>query len=154
MDCVNCLIAFTNNPHSLEVALNSIAFLRFCASRLAEGSIGDLPEGVPALEPEKMGATRLVSFLDAFLADWGFVFSGFGEAALNSVAFLRFCASRLAEGSIGDLPEGVATLEPDKMGATRLVSFLDVFGRSFKILVDVEVEEGGYLLLSAPRGTL
>lgn len=60
MDCVNCLVAFTNNPHSLEVALNSIAFLRFCASRLAEGSIGDLPEGVPALEPEKMGATRLV----------------------------------------------------------------------------------------------
>jgi hypothetical protein len=48
-------------PHrSLEVALNSIAFLRFCASRLAEGSIGDLPEGVPALEPEKTGATRLV----------------------------------------------------------------------------------------------
>lgn len=45
---------------SLEVALNSIAFLRFCASRLAEGSIGDLPEGVPALEPEKTGATRLV----------------------------------------------------------------------------------------------
>lgn len=27
-DCVNCLIAFTNNPHSLDVALNSIAFLR------------------------------------------------------------------------------------------------------------------------------
>ena len=28
-DCVNCLIAFTNNPHSLDVALNSIAFLRW-----------------------------------------------------------------------------------------------------------------------------
>lgn len=27
-DCVNCLIAFTNNPHSSNVALNSIAFLR------------------------------------------------------------------------------------------------------------------------------
>jgi brefeldin A-inhibited guanine nucleotide-exchange protein len=27
-DCVNCLIAFTNNPHSATVALNSIAFLR------------------------------------------------------------------------------------------------------------------------------
>jgi brefeldin A-inhibited guanine nucleotide-exchange protein len=36
-DAVNCLIAFTNNPHSLEVALSAIAFLRFCASRLAEG---------------------------------------------------------------------------------------------------------------------
>jgi hypothetical protein len=32
-DCVNCLISFTNNPHSdnRDIALNSIAFLRFCA---------------------------------------------------------------------------------------------------------------------------
>lgn len=40
-DCVNCLIAFTNNPHSLDVALNAIAFLRFCAVKLAEGAIGE-----------------------------------------------------------------------------------------------------------------
>ena len=40
-DCVNCLIAFTNNPHSLDVALNAIAFLRFCAMKLAEGAIGE-----------------------------------------------------------------------------------------------------------------
>jgi len=39
---VNCLIAFTNNPHSLDVSLNAIAFLRFCAMALAEGSIGDV----------------------------------------------------------------------------------------------------------------
>lgn len=43
-DCVNCLIAFTNNPHSLDVALNSIAFIRYCAIKLAEGSIGDVEE--------------------------------------------------------------------------------------------------------------
>lgn len=45
-DCVNCLIAFTNNPHSLDVSLNAIAFLRFCAMKLAEGAIGAhcLPE--------------------------------------------------------------------------------------------------------------
>jgi brefeldin A-inhibited guanine nucleotide-exchange protein len=40
-DCVNCLIAFTNNPHSLDVSLNAIAFLRFCAMKLAEGAIGE-----------------------------------------------------------------------------------------------------------------
>lgn len=39
-DCVNCLIAFTNNPHSIDVSLNAIAFLRFCAMKLAEGDIG------------------------------------------------------------------------------------------------------------------
>lgn len=46
-DCVNCLTAYTNQDHSEDVALNAIAFLRFCAIRLAEGSIGDvdtLPE--------------------------------------------------------------------------------------------------------------
>ena len=43
-DCVNCLIAFTNNPHSLDVSLNAIAFLRFCAMALAEGDIGELEE--------------------------------------------------------------------------------------------------------------
>ncbi len=42
-DCVNCLIAFTNNPHSLDVSLNAIAFLRFCAMKLAEGAIGAPP---------------------------------------------------------------------------------------------------------------
>ena len=41
-DCVNCLIAFTNNPHSIDVSLNAIAFLRFCAMKLAEGAIGKL----------------------------------------------------------------------------------------------------------------
>eukprot|EP00775_Hariotina_reticulata_P008270 gene8270-8458_t len=59
-DCVNCLIAFTNNPHSLEVALNSIAFLRYCASKLAEGDIGELPQAVPAVGLESLGPTRMV----------------------------------------------------------------------------------------------
>eukprot|EP00898_Chlorokybus_atmophyticus_P004086 jgi/Chlat1/4679/Chrsp3S05617 len=36
-DCVNCLIAFTNNAFSQDVSLNAIAFLRFCALKLAEG---------------------------------------------------------------------------------------------------------------------
>jgi len=54
-DCVNCLVAFTNNPHSLDVSLNAIAFLRFCAGELAEGDIvienlgpDGLPEGAGA----------------------------------------------------------------------------------------------------------
>ena len=47
-DCVNCLVAFTNNPHSLDVSLNAIAFLRFCALELAEGDIGQIGlEGLP-----------------------------------------------------------------------------------------------------------
>ncbi len=42
-DCVNCLIAYTNNPHSLDVSLNAIAFLRFCAMKLAEGARHGMP---------------------------------------------------------------------------------------------------------------
>jgi len=46
-DCVNCLIAFTNSPTAPEeVCLNAIAFLRFCALKLADGSLGKLELGV------------------------------------------------------------------------------------------------------------
>ncbi|KAJ7950995.1 Brefeldin A-inhibited guanine nucleotide-exchange protein [Quillaja saponaria] len=39
-DCVNCLIAFTNSRFSKDISLNAIAFLRFCATKLAEGDLG------------------------------------------------------------------------------------------------------------------
>ncbi|GMP61785.1 hypothetical protein CsSME_00024113 [Camellia sinensis var. sinensis] len=39
-DCVNCLIAFTNTRFSKGISLNAIAFLRFCAAKLAEGDLG------------------------------------------------------------------------------------------------------------------
>ncbi|WIA22572.1 hypothetical protein OEZ86_009559 [Tetradesmus obliquus] len=62
-DCVNCLIAFTNNPHSMEVALNATAFLRYCATKLAEGAIGELPEALPGgvVQAERLAPTRVVA---------------------------------------------------------------------------------------------
>ncbi|XP_047334488.1 brefeldin A-inhibited guanine nucleotide-exchange protein 2-like [Impatiens glandulifera] len=39
-DCVNCLVAFTNNRFNKDISLNAIAFLRFCAAKLAEGDLG------------------------------------------------------------------------------------------------------------------
>ncbi|XWS77185.1 hypothetical protein CRYUN_Cryun01aG0239800 [Craigia yunnanensis] len=39
-DCVNCLIAFTNSRFNKDISLNAIAFLRFCATKLAEGDLG------------------------------------------------------------------------------------------------------------------
>ncbi|KAK9265382.1 hypothetical protein L1049_012507 [Liquidambar formosana] len=41
-DCVNCLIAFTNSRFNKDISLNAIAFLRFCAAKLAEGDLGSL----------------------------------------------------------------------------------------------------------------
>lgn len=39
-DCVNCLIAFTNSRFNKDISLNAITFLRFCATKLAEGDLG------------------------------------------------------------------------------------------------------------------
>lgn len=39
-DCVNCLIAFTNNRFNKDISLSAIGFLRYCAEKLAEGDFG------------------------------------------------------------------------------------------------------------------
>ena len=38
-DCVRCLITFTTSKFNSDVSLNAIAFLRFCAVKLAEGGL-------------------------------------------------------------------------------------------------------------------
>lgn len=42
--CVNCLVVFSKTRCSSDVSLNALAFLRFCALKLAEGLLGDLEE--------------------------------------------------------------------------------------------------------------
>lgn len=61
-DCVRCLLTFTNSRFNSDVSLNAIAFLRFCAVKLADGglvynkksSVEDssiaVTNGVPVLE--------------------------------------------------------------------------------------------------------
>ncbi|EXB52664.1 Brefeldin A-inhibited guanine nucleotide-exchange protein 2 [Morus notabilis] len=39
-DCVNCLVAFTNSRFNKDISLNAISFLRFCATKLAQGDLG------------------------------------------------------------------------------------------------------------------
>lgn len=46
-DLVNALIAFTGNQAHPEVALNAIAFLRYCAIMLAEGVLGKAVDELP-----------------------------------------------------------------------------------------------------------
>lgn len=38
-DCVKCLITFTRSKFDSDVSFNAIAFLRFCALKLAEGGL-------------------------------------------------------------------------------------------------------------------
>ncbi|KAJ0641190.1 putative Sec7 domain, armadillo-like helical, sec7 domain superfamily protein [Helianthus annuus] len=47
-DCVRCLITFTNSRFDSDVSLNAIAFLRFCAVKLAEGGLICNTENVAA----------------------------------------------------------------------------------------------------------
>ncbi|KAM7275057.1 hypothetical protein ACFE04_016923 [Oxalis oulophora] len=46
-DCVNCLVAFTNSQFNKETSLTAIAFLRFCATKLAEGDLGSKKKDTP-----------------------------------------------------------------------------------------------------------
>ncbi|KAL8267972.1 hypothetical protein R6Q59_001770 [Mikania micrantha] len=65
-DCVRCLITFTNSRFDSDVSLNAIAFLRFCAVKLAEGGLicntekvaGDDDSGIP-VEKEAEGETLM-----------------------------------------------------------------------------------------------
>ncbi|CAI0400986.1 unnamed protein product [Linum tenue] len=53
-DCVNCLIAFTNSRFNKDICLNAIAFLRFCATKLAEGDLASASRN-----KEKEASSRL-----------------------------------------------------------------------------------------------
>lgn len=57
-DCVRCLITFTSSRFNSDVSLNAIAFLRFCAVKLAEG-------GLVCNEKSKENDAVLVSDEDA-----------------------------------------------------------------------------------------
>jgi hypothetical protein len=99
-DCVNCLIAFTNNPHSLDVSLNAIAFLRFCAMKLAEGAIGmplyqtsHIAYCLTGLDLQPSGRLQVQS-------------AALGKEVLNGMGS---CAS----GDVEVLPEGSHSLLPD-----------------------------------------
>ncbi|KAF9616941.1 hypothetical protein IFM89_033011 [Coptis chinensis] len=51
-DCVNCLIAFTNSRFNKDISLNAIGFLRFCATKLAEGDLNSLTENKDGKQSE------------------------------------------------------------------------------------------------------
>ncbi|XP_042979270.1 brefeldin A-inhibited guanine nucleotide-exchange protein 1-like isoform X1 [Carya illinoinensis] len=57
-DCVRCLLTFTNSRFNSDVSLNAIAFLRFCAVKLAEG-------GLVCNEKSKADCSNPVGHVDA-----------------------------------------------------------------------------------------
>ncbi|XP_050365272.1 brefeldin A-inhibited guanine nucleotide-exchange protein 1 isoform X1 [Argentina anserina] len=66
-DCVRCLLTFTNSRFNSDVSLNAIAFLRFCAFKLAEGGLvyNKDSEVDGSLSPStKDGASSVENFTD------------------------------------------------------------------------------------------
>lgn len=103
-DCVNCLVAFTNSEVGSEVCLNALAFLRFCALKLAEGALGDLEEtaasekqlaadGVAELTPSKSTiATTCFTDADAHTYFWFPLLAGLSELTFDPRSEIRTSA--------------------------------------------------------------
>lgn len=103
-DCVNCLLAFANNQYDTDVALNAIAFLRFCAVQLAEGTLSRRiakarDPADPAASPVRPGAVRSRARApdgaapdrdrDASLLYWYPLLAGLSELAFDPQQVIR-----------------------------------------------------------------
>ena len=103
-DCVNCLVAFTNSEAGSEVCLNALAFLRFCALKLAEGALGDLEEtaatekqlaadGVVESTPTRTAvATTCFTDADAHTYFWFPLLAGLSELTFDPRSEIRTSA--------------------------------------------------------------
>ena len=102
-DCVNCLVAFTNSRCSPDVSLNAIAFLRFCALKLAEGALGNLdtaqsaalsesPSGPRTPGPAARPAVTVFTDADAHLYFWFPLLAGLSELTFDSRRDVRHSA--------------------------------------------------------------
>ncbi|KAI4377500.1 hypothetical protein MLD38_015112 [Melastoma candidum] len=84
MDCVNCLIRFANNKGSHRISLKSIALLRICEDRLAEGLV---PGG--ALRPID---TEVDANFDVTEHYWFPMLAGLSELTTDPRPEVRSCA--------------------------------------------------------------
>ncbi|KAL9268921.1 Brefeldin A-inhibited guanine nucleotide-exchange protein 2-like protein [Drosera capensis] len=104
-DCVNCLIAFTNSRFNKDISLNAIAFLRFCAEKLAEGNIGSAAKNKEVsgnVSPTLPQSTRNRKLKDSQLADkddhlysWFPLLAGLSELSLDPRPEIRKSALQI-----------------------------------------------------------
>ncbi|XP_047336642.1 brefeldin A-inhibited guanine nucleotide-exchange protein 2-like [Impatiens glandulifera] len=85
-DCVNCLIAFTNNRFNKDISLNAIGFLRFCAAKLAEGDLGS---SSPQTRKDKKEENGQLSVKDDHLYFWFPLLAGLSELSFDPRSEIR-----------------------------------------------------------------
>ncbi|XP_034700058.1 brefeldin A-inhibited guanine nucleotide-exchange protein 5 isoform X2 [Vitis riparia] len=84
MDCVNCLIGFSNNKSSHRISLKAIALLRICEDRLAEGLI---PGG--ALKPIDINMDTTFDVTEHY---WFPMLAGLSDLTSDPRPEVRSCA--------------------------------------------------------------
>ncbi|KAM0072435.1 putative Sec7 domain, mon2, dimerization and cyclophilin-binding domain, Sec7 domain superfamily [Helianthus debilis subsp. tardiflorus] len=81
-DCVNCLIAFTNNRSDKDISLSAINFLRFCAAKLAEGDLGSSSISVSPRQQGKDAKYEL-AYKEDHLYFWFPLLAGLSELSFD-----------------------------------------------------------------------
>ncbi|XP_023644738.1 brefeldin A-inhibited guanine nucleotide-exchange protein 3 [Capsella rubella] len=98
-DCVNCLVAFTNSKFEKDISLQAIAFLQYCARKLAEGSVGSSLRRNPPSSPQggKGGKQDSGKFLesDEHLYSWFPLLAGLSELSFDPRAEIRKVALKV-----------------------------------------------------------
>ncbi|CAE5956239.1 unnamed protein product [Arabidopsis arenosa] len=98
-DCVNCLVAFTNCKFEKDISLQAIAFLQYCARKLAEGYVGSSQRRNPPSSPQggKSGKQDSGKFLesDEHLYSWFPLLAGLSELSFDPRAEIRKVALKV-----------------------------------------------------------
>ncbi|XP_010090724.2 brefeldin A-inhibited guanine nucleotide-exchange protein 1 isoform X2 [Morus notabilis] len=89
-DCVKCLITFTTSRFNSDVSLNAIAFLRFCAVKLAEGGlVSNNKSVVDDSIPEVNKAVDTSSDKDDSMSFWVPLLTGLSKLASDPRSAIR-----------------------------------------------------------------
>ncbi|KAM7258168.1 hypothetical protein ACFE04_013909 [Oxalis oulophora] len=89
-DCVKCLLTFTNSRFNSDVSLNAIAFLRFCAVKLADEGLVFKAEGrIDGSSPKVEEVTDLEIFNDKYASYWSPLLTGLSKLTSDPRSAIR-----------------------------------------------------------------
>ncbi|KFK30178.1 hypothetical protein AALP_AA7G227800 [Arabis alpina] len=91
-DCIRCLITFTNSKFEGDIGFNTIEFLRFCASKLADGGLvwnEKLKNNNISALKEDSSDTPIVTDLDEQVSYWVPLLSGLSKQASDPRPAIR-----------------------------------------------------------------
>ncbi|EOA15892.1 hypothetical protein CARUB_v10003979mg [Capsella rubella] len=94
-DCIRCLITFTNSKFEGDIGFNTIEFLRFCASKLAEGGLvlnEKIKNNTISALKEDSSDTHSFTDLDEQVSYWVPLLAGLSKQASDPRPAIRKCS--------------------------------------------------------------